>query len=473
MRYFYKKNYSSRAASMSLDGASSPATEFDVASIASSMAAKVLSVSPETQTALFDLDEAQKQAIEAAAGVELFPNYKYSPAVLADDVCLLSAVSTPMAAAGPYKYLFSVEGSDGKKLVDAKVVVKLGPNLFASARSNQNGEASFSLRDVNVLEVRVIPLENYWCTAIPNVQASNATRKLLVEPLELPFNDSLGHFYSKKSKATGSSVKVAIIDSGINDHQDLPEIAVRKTILDGNVTDGCEDNLDNHGTHVAGIVAGKRFGMASGVTLFGYTVFPKDCPFAETMDIATAIDHAVDDGADIINLSLGIDRDDVVITAAIANAIDAGVFVVAATGNDGMSKLLFPARLKDVYAVGAVGLKDAFAPSSTHRLIGARQTNSENEYVAHFSNFAPGKVDGAAPGVAVVSTVCTSGYQAKSGTSMACPVVSGVAARVLAANENVFYMTGRKRVEELKKLLYNGSQTRSLDSQYVGAGLPS
>lgn len=472
MRYFYKKNYSSRAQPMSLEGDSSSVDESDVAAVASLLNVEVLSVNPETHTALFDLDDAQRKFIETQAGVKLYPNHKYSPAILADDLCLLSPPATPKAAAGPYEYVFSVEGTDGKSVVDAKVVVKLAPNLIATARSGENGEVRFLLRDAQALEVRVVPLENYWCMSTREINSSAVIRKLLVEPLSLPFKDSLTHFYSEKSQRTDSIVKVAIIDSGINDHGDLKEILVRRTILDGNVTEGCEDNLDNHGTHVAGIVAGKRLGIAPEVTLLGYTVFPKDSPFAETMDIATAIDRAVEDGADIINLSLGMEKDDAVITAAISNAIEAGVLVVAATGNDAASKLLFPARLKEVYAVGAVGLKDAFAPSSIHRLIGARETNPADEYVANFSNFSAGIVNGAAPGVAVVSTVCTSGYQAKSGTSMACPVVTGVAARLLAGDSEVYRKKGRERVEALKNLLYSKSKTHSLDPLYVGAGLP-
>jgi len=475
MQYFYKKSYASGAGSLSLEEAGEHTNEQSIASVAQSLGARVLSVDPAEHTILLELNDEEKTAIEETTGVELFPNYQYSPAIFVDDVSLLSAATTPIDAAGPNKFSFVVEGTDGQKLVDARVVVRLSPGVSASALSGQDGEVNFSLRDPEISDVQVYPKENYWCASVAGGKASESesVRKLLLEPLELPFKDSLGHFYPEREANVGAGVKVAIIDTGVNAHEDLPPISVQRTVLNGTVSDGCVDSSANHGTHVAGIVAGKRFGIAPGVTLLGYSVFPKDRPTAGTIDIATAIDHAVSDGADIINLSLGMNKHDAVIAAAIANAVDEGVFVVAATGNDGMAQVSFPARLEDVYAVGAVGLRDAFAATSTHRLIGVREENEAKVYVANFSNFAHGKVDGAAPGVAVVSTVCTSGYQAKSGTSMASPVVSAIAAGLLAKSPEVLSLTGRKRVEELRELLYNGSQKHDLNPQYVGVGVPS
>ena len=179
MQYFYKPLYASGMEAMSFDPANGYVDEHTIASVADSLGAPILSVNPETHTVLLELDEEKRATIEQTTGVELFPNYQYSPAVLADDVTLLSPAITPAAAAGPHKYTFIVEGTDGQKVPDAQVVVRLGPKLFASARSGQDGEANFSLRDPEVTQVRAVPMQNYWCMSSTGGKAGG-TRKLLV-----------------------------------------------------------------------------------------------------------------------------------------------------------------------------------------------------------------------------------------------------------------------------------------------------
>jgi subtilisin len=472
MQYFYKKPYSGGVDAFSLGEASSSSDEANVVEAARQLGIDVVSVSSASHTVLLNLNGSEQTEIEKKIGLKLYPNFQYAPAVCVDDVSFFSPALTPADAAGPNKFSFLVEGTDGKAISNARVDVTLKHWKSAAAFSDADGRVEFSLCDPEILSIRVQPRENYWCAAPSGGKANSEPRKLIVERLELPFKDSLGCFHPTPSKIGGAGVKVAVIDTGVNRHVDLPKLSVERTFLLGDPSDGCEDNQQNHGTHVSGIIAGKRFGLAPKVELLGYSVFPKPGGLAGTIDIALAIDQAVADGADIINLSLGMDKHDPAIDAAIANAVDEGVFVVAATGNGGKALVSFPARLTDAFAVGAIGVKDAFAPTSTHRLIGARESKADY-FVPTFSNFAPGKVNGCAPGVAVVSTVCDSGYLAKSGTSMACPVVAAHAARLLASNPDIRKLTGRKKVEELTKLLYNGSHKHDLDSEYVGMGVPS
>ena len=129
-----------------------------------------------------------------------------------------------------------------------------------------------------------------------------------------------------------------------------------------------------------------------------------------TFTLAYAIDWAVSQGANVINLSLGADGDSQVLHEAIDRAISQGVIVVAAAGNDNTNVAQYP--------VGYAGV------------IGVTAVDSQN-VKADFANFGQSWVDVAAPGVGITSTMITadgSGYASWSGTSMATSFVSGAAA---------------------------------------------
>jgi serine protease len=132
-------------------------------------------------------------------------------------------------------------------------------------------------------------------------------------------------------------------------------------------------------------------GVADLVHLLEARVFPYgNNPGASEVDIANGINWAVTNGADVINLSLGSPTDDPggPEDTAVANAIAAGVIVVAASGNDSnYSGIDFPAALTGVIAVGATSLHD----TSPNNPVGT------TEYVAAYSNFSP-RLDVVAPG---------------------------------------------------------------------------
>ncbi|MDQ0417206.1 minor extracellular serine protease Vpr [Croceifilum oryzae] len=135
---------------------------------------------------------------------------------------------------------------------------------------------------------------------------------------------------------TGKGVKVAVIDSGIDkDHPDL-----RKNYLGGYDFVDNDDNPEDtagHGTHVAGIIAanGKIKGVAPEASLLVYRAW--DGSKGGTNEIVRAIDRAITDGAEVINISLGIPYygTDTPINKAIQKAIDKNITVVTAAGNAG------------------------------------------------------------------------------------------------------------------------------------------
>ena len=173
-----------------------------------------------------------------------------------------------------------------------------------------------------------------------------------------------------------------------------------------------------HGTHVAGVAAavtGNAEGMAGvapGVRVMalraGFLI--EGAGYLQDDDVAAAMVYAVQNGADVINLSLGDPAYSPLLADVVRFALSRGVVVVAAAGNESSSEVFYPARLPGTIAVAAAGRDGRAAP---------------------FSNFGP-SIDLAAPGVAIRSTRPGGGYGDLSGTSMAAPHVSGAAALVLA-----------------------------------------
>jgi subtilisin family serine protease len=134
----------------------------------------------------------------------------------------------------------------------------------------------------------------------------------------------------------------------------------------------------------------------------------------DTVSVVKGILYAVDNGADIINLSLGIRTKVELIAQAIDYAKSKGVFVVTASGNDNENS-------------------DNFSPAGDGGYtVAAMNYNYKKAYFSDYGN----SVKAAAPGVKILSTV-PGGYEAWDGTSMAAPVVSGIAAMLKAENPDL------------------------------------
>ena len=179
---------------------------------------------------------------------------------------------------------------------------------------------------------------------------------------------------------------------------------------------------DSHGTHVAGTIAAANNGIGVTGIAYGADIMPVRVLDADgsgsNADVVAGIRYAADNGADVINLSLGGDFPNSAVEAAVRYATERGSFVVMASGNKGESQSGYPARYATEYGV-AVGAVD------------------RNQEVADFSNSA-GSDDRlqyvVAPGVDVRSTVPGDRYDSFNGTSMATPHVAGVVALMLSAN---------------------------------------
>ncbi len=227
---------------------------------------------------------------------------------------------------------------------------------------------------------------------------------------------------------TGSSnVTVAIIDSGIDTSH--PEFSGRISSLSYNSRTEqvglsyIEDDT-GHGTSVAGVIGAIKdnsIGIAGLVQYAKLLVIkansvddPKTSDNeAETFmesSIINGIYYAVDNGANVINMSLGGTYANPLTLTAIQYARDHGVIVVAAAGNDGNNDLIYPASFEGVISVAAV---------------------NENKDNSTYSNYGP-EIDLSAPGDFIYSTDLNNGYSIVSGTSFASPQVAGIAALLIS-----------------------------------------
>ena len=212
-----------------------------------------------------------------------------------------------------------------------------------------------------------------------------------------------------------------------------------RSIVGDNYQDLSERNYGNkditgpdadHGTHVAGIIAANREnnvgikGIAQSVEIMVIRAVPDGDE--RDKDVANAIYYAVDNGANIINMSFGksYSPDKSVVDEAVRYAEKNNVLLVHAAGNDG----------KDVdktpnFPNASVSSSEIKAPNWIE--VGASSWKLSDGLPAEFSNYGKKNVDVFAPGVAIYSTTPDQSYDWHDGTSMAAPVVSGVAALIM------------------------------------------
>lgn len=185
-----------------------------------------------------------------------------------------------------------------------------------------------------------------------------------------------------------------------------------------------------HGTHVAGIVAADRSNATgvSGVSNAARIMVVRTVPDGDERDkdVANAIRYAVDNGAQIINMSFGkgYSPEKSVVDDAVRHAEANGVLLIHAAGNAGENldgEPNFPNRYYEDGGEAELWIE-----------VGASGWRGVEGLAAPFSNYSASRVDVFAPGVDIMSTVPDGEYRANQGTSMAAPVVSGIAALLLS-----------------------------------------
>jgi len=353
------------------------------------------------------------------------------------------------------------------------------------ALSNAQGVAKLRLggRAVAVELLVVYPPHSHWGLMKRSVTLVDASTTIQLRPIDLSHPDFIGELYGAPDLSVGRGVTVGVIDTGVDgEHPDL-EIAGGAVFVTGEgdaggwgpaTTDG------DHGTHVAGIIASRgqrpsgKAGIAPGVALHAYRVFPNAGGGAENYDIVRAIERGVSDGCDLLNLSFGSRVADEAVKEVIAEAFEAGTVCIVAAGNDGRASVSYPGVWDEALAISATGKSGTFPPDSTEVLdLAPPQAGSNKDlFVAAFSNVGP-EIDLTGPGVGIVSTLPAGRYGVMSGTSMACPAVTGAAAARLgqAQQRHILDMPrDRRRALAISALVRKAARRWGFPSDLEGAG---
>lgn len=390
-------------------------------------------------------------------------------------------------AAGSSTLIMQVVDAHGVGVADAKVVLVFNQQKRAGIEdaTDANGFVTLSTPAGQAVidAIAVVPKHSHWNFAQTRWTVPSGTATISLQPLG---QGHLGQFkyLGAADPAAGAGVRCGVVDSGVGPHPAL-QVSGGANFLTAEEEDpqdvgSFKDNGTGHGTHVAGIISakdlgnGQPFGIAPAVELFSYRVTARLAREASSYAIEDAINAAVKQDCHLINLSLGLTYRDEDVEAAVERAYDAGCVVIAAVGNDPSSNIMFPAASPKTIGVAALGDKARIA-KNTMSALAFRQPPTgihADDFVANFNSQGP-EVKVAAPGVGIIS--CAPGgqfYAAEDGTSMATPVITGYAAKLLASRQDILTMQGKSRADAICKLVLETCDRLGFPMADVGNGHP-
>lgn len=307
---------------------------------------------------------------------------------------------------------------NGEQLTE-RVIIIFQNEIDYSLLENKEIEVHHVFEDLDAASV-TIPVE--WEDDLlerANIQLIEPDPEVKTTAQEMSWGyHALGLADFKQTGYSGKGVKIGILDTGVRvDHPDL-RIAGGAVFVQGAVS----YNDDNgHGSHVAGIIAAQdndigAVGVAPGAEIYAVKVLDKNGEGNQS-DVVKGIEWAIDQGMDIINLSITSQNGSYLLEEALKKAQSRGIITVAAAGNYPTAlyrnlNVLYPARYTSVLAVGSV-------------------TWENNHFARSLFSYFGQDLDFVAPGEEIYSTYNGTGaleYEYSTGTSMASPFVAGMAA---------------------------------------------
>ncbi|MBT3375935.1 MAG: S8 family serine peptidase [Lentisphaerae bacterium] len=308
----------------------------------------------------------------------------------------------------PDEYLLFFDGEEGfeRFLADAKM-------LRIEVIGTLPRWRALNLRTASIAGLERLLGERYGTFSFEQNSFVRAPDRTGVPGRGVPFAasalDWLG--VAGKNSTWGEGITIAVLDTLVQDHPSLKGVAIRRfSVLGEHVVE--HGDYAGHGTAVASLLAGSGgavAGIAPAANVLAVRVMTDD-GVGDAFTLADGIILAVDQGADVLNLSLGMQSDSRIVREAIEYALENGVAVVAAAGNDGSGSVQFPARYDGVTAVSAV---DAMG---TH---------------ADYANTGEA-IDIAAPGVGINAGWSDGETVSLGGTSVSTPFVAGALASILS-----------------------------------------
>ncbi|MFC4439808.1 MULTISPECIES: S8 family peptidase [Natrialbaceae] len=262
-----------------------------------------------------------------------------------------------------------------------------------------------------------------WSPSLPNILDPPDNSDCSTHPDQRP-SWGLERIGADDVEPDGSDVDVGILDTGIESEHCSLSVAGGRNFTGDGMSDDYEDR-HGHGTHVAGVAGASDndvgvVGVAPGANLYAVKVLGDDGS-GRYSELIAGIDWCMSNDVELISMSLGGESESSTVDEAIDAAHSAGHLLLCAAGNEGndgdgsceAETMTYPATHDDVVAVTAM---------------------DEDDTLASYSSVGSA-IDLLAPGTAVTSTIVGNEYAEASGTSIACPFVTGVAALVWGTRE--------------------------------------
>jgi subtilisin family serine protease len=371
--------------------------------------------------------------------------FEHRPAAMPAAPAMAQAIVTGPSAA----YDFVVLGESEKPLAGVPISIYTVGGGEIDAVSDSNGEATITVQQLSGAPLKGFyakPPNTYWdlyvIDPVLRSDCPNVVRLRALDEIMPSFLTGFRYGWGQRVMGLGQlppeydgrGVKVAIIDSGAdNSHPQLAHIQFGSDLTVDPPGDGWNQDQIGHGTHVAGIIGARPAGsavfagFAPGAEVHALKIFPG----GDADALLDALETCLHLNVDVVNMSLGSPQNSELVDQKIEELAAAGIACIVAAGNSG-DAVQFPARSAFVLAVAAVGQSNNLVTGSWD--VGQFQSqfaSDDGVFSPRFTCYGP-EIGICAPGVGIVSTLPGGKYGPDTGTSMAAPHITGLAALLLA-----------------------------------------